>query len=281
MTLDHAVTALFAGVIGIGVAAPLADFRTRHPPARLMRTSVTGGDIPAVLGGPMSIAALLAAACLAIVGAGSWDPARLGAVGIAVPALVMIMALAGTWDDLRGAERVRGFGGHARALVRGRVTGGAIKVVAGALGGLVAGALVSAGREVVEVALLVALGANFINLLDRAPGRAGKVSLVVAVPLIIFGSPTWAVASSGLLGGLLACFPKDLRARAMLGDSGANPLGAVLGLGLGVSLAEPGRLGALALLVAANLASERWSFSEIIEGNGLLRALDRWGTDRK
>lgn len=281
MTLDHAITALFAGVIGIGVAAPLADFRTRHPPAALMRTSVTGGDVPAVLGGPMSIAALLAAACLAIVGAGDWQPARLGALGIAVPALVVIMALAGTWDDSRGAERVRGFGGHAGALVRGRVTGGVVKVAAGALGGLLAGALVSSGRGVVEVALLVALTANLINLLDRGPGRAGKVSLAVAVPLVVFGSPAWAVASSGLLGGLLACFPKDLKARAMLGDAGANPLGAVLGLGLGVSLPEPARLAALALLAAANLASERWSFSEVIDKSTPLRALDRWGTDRK
>jgi UDP-GlcNAc:undecaprenyl-phosphate GlcNAc-1-phosphate transferase len=281
VTIDHAVTALFAGVIGIGVAAPLADFRTRHPPSALMRTSVTGRDIPAVLGGPMSIAALLAAACLAIVATGNWEPARLGALGIAVPALVVIMALAGTWDDLRGAERARGFGGHTRALVRGRITGGAVKIVAGALAGLIAGALVSTGRGVLEVALLVALTANLINLLDRAPGRAGKGSLAIAVPLFVFGSPTWVVASSGLLGGLLACLPKDLKARAMLGDAGANPLGAVLGLGLGVSLPEPARFAALGLLAAANLASERWSFSETIDKNGLLRALDRWGTDRK
>lgn len=281
MTLDHAVTALFAGVIGIGVAAPLADFRARHPPAALVRTSVTGEKVPAVLGGPMSIAALMAGACVAIVGVGEWEPARLGAVGIAVPALVVIMALAGTWDDLRGAESARGFGGHLRALGRGHLTGGAIKVVAGTVGGLVAGALVSTGRGVVEVALIVALTANLVNLLDRAPGRAGKFSLAVAVPLVVLGSPTWAVASAGLLGGLLACFPKDLRARAMLGDAGANPLGAVIGLGLAVSLPEPGRLATLAVLLIANLASERWSFSEVIDGNGPLRALDRWGTDRK
>lgn len=281
MTLDHVVTAVFAGVIGLGVTVPLADFRTRHPPAALVRSNVAGKDVPAVLGGPMSMGALLAVACLAIVGIGGWRPARLGPLGLAIPVVVVIMALAGTWDDLRGEEKTRGFRGHLRALGRGRITGGAVKVAAGGLAGLAAGALVSDGRGMVEVALLVALTANLVNLLDRAPGRAGKVSVAIAAPLFVFGSPIWAMASSGLLGGLLGCLPKDLKGRAMLGDAGANPLGAVLGLGLGVSLPGLSRLVAVVLLAAVNLASERWSFSEIIERNGALRALDRWGTGGK
>ena len=51
----------------------------------------------------------------------------------------------------------------------------------------------------------------------------------------------------------------------MLGDAGANPLGGVLGLGLALSLDETWRLVAIGVLVLLNLASEKWSFSKLIE----------------
>lgn len=63
----------------------------------------------------------------------------------------------------------------------------------------------------------------------------------------------------------------------MLGDGGANALGAVLGV---AALAGTGRRGRLALLAAAvglTLASERVSFSEVIARTPGLRELDGWG----
>jgi hypothetical protein len=103
------------------------------------------------------------------------------------------------------------------------------------------------------------------------------------VPLVVVGDPGWVVAAAGLLGALAGCLSLDLSERAMLGDAGANPLGAVLGLGLGVTLETTGRLAAIALLVVLNAASEKWSFSRAIERVGWLRALDdigRTGTSR-
>ncbi len=63
----------------------------------------------------------------------------------------------------------------------------------------------------------------------------------------------------------------------MLGDAGANPLGAVLGVGLAASLDEPARLVAIVVLLALNLASEKWSFSKAIEASPPLRWLDGLG----
>ncbi len=63
----------------------------------------------------------------------------------------------------------------------------------------------------------------------------------------------------------------------MLGDAGANALGAALGLGLAVSLPEPARLAVIPALLALNLGSERWSYSEVIERASWLRVLDRLG----
>jgi hypothetical protein len=50
-----------------------------------------------------------------------------------------------------------------------------------------------------------------------------------------------------------------------------------------VTLETPGRLAAIALLLLLTAASERWSFSRVIERVGWLRALDdigRAGTSR-
>jgi hypothetical protein len=62
----------------------------------------------------------------------------------------------------------------------------------------------------------------------------------------------------------------------MLGDAGANALGAVVGTLL---LAGPVWLLLLvaAVLLALQLLSERVSFSRVIDGNRLLRAADRLG----
>ncbi len=73
----------------------------------------------------------------------------------------------------------------------------------------------------------------------------------------------------------------------MLGDAGANALGALLGYvifvglapaasaGMGPALAILGVVAGLLLLV--NGLSERYSYSELIERNALLRWLDRLG----
>ncbi|MDQ3646221.1 MAG: hypothetical protein M3345_04715, partial [Actinomycetota bacterium] len=197
---------------------------------------------------------------------------------IAVVIVIVLLGLAGRWDDRRGDERPRGFSGHLGAARRGRLTGGTVKLVAGGVTGLGAGALVATTPvEAIEIGLLIALVANLLNLLDRAPGRAGKAGFVGGIILLLVGDPWWALASAGLLGALLVCMPQDLGERGMLGDEGANPLGGVIGLGLGVSLPEPARLIALVIVLGLNLASERWSFSRVIDTTPVLRSLDRLG----
>lgn len=277
MSVDLAATALLASVVGFAAADLLARIRLHAPPVALVRTNVSGRRVPAILGGPLALGALFGLSVVALLAVLGWRPSPVRHVGLADALLVVVMALAGYWDDLKGDERPRGYRGHLRALGRGRLTGGTVKLLAGAVGGAAAAAVVASGWSIVVVAAIVALTANFLNLLDRAPGRAGKVALLIAAPLLLFGSPQWSVASAGLVGALVACLRFDLGERAMLGDAGANPLGAVLGLGVALSLGPVGRAVALALLLAANLASERWSFSALIERTPPLRALDGLG----
>jgi hypothetical protein len=124
-------------------------------------------------------------------------------------------------------------------------------------------------------AVVIASSANLANLLDLRPGRCTKVFL----PLWVVGcllDPTAGAWSAGLAGAAAGTFPLDLGERGMLGDAGANALGAVVGVLLVTGPAW--LLWALAVvLLGLQAASERVSFSRVIDGNRWLRAVDRLG----
>jgi UDP-GlcNAc:undecaprenyl-phosphate/decaprenyl-phosphate GlcNAc-1-phosphate transferase len=263
---SHLVVGMAAGSF---IAAAAAVVALRRPPGVLMRTNVHGRAVPAILGLPV-----VAAGGIVALGASRVVPR---AVALATAVVIVLLGAAGHFDDRRGREAARGFKGHLRAARRGELTGGIVKLVAGALAGLIAGALVAGFPHALLGALLVAGTANLFNLLDTAPGRAGKFAAATLVSLVALGDSTWAVAASGSLGGVLTTLPLDLRERGMLGDAGANALGAVAGLGLATSLPPGAQALALTVVAALNLASERWSLGRAIERVPPLRALDRWG----
>jgi UDP-GlcNAc:undecaprenyl-phosphate/decaprenyl-phosphate GlcNAc-1-phosphate transferase len=250
----------------------------------LARVNYRHREVVAGLGLLLPLGLLVWAAPLAV--AARIDPLRAGRAGLLAPSgLAVVVAglafvLLGLADDLiEDPEGSRGFRGHLRALARGRLTGGGIKLLGGALAGLLVAGLAVPGDKpgwaVLLGGLVVASAANTANLLDLRPGRCAKVFLPLWVGgcLIDPGGGAW---SAGLAGAALATLPFDLREEGMLGDAGANGLGAVVGTLL---LAGPMWLlwAAAALLVTLQLASERVSFSRVIEGNRVLRAADRLG----
>jgi hypothetical protein len=80
-----------------------------------------------------------------------------------------------------------------------------------------------------------------------------------------------------VLGSAAGSLPSDLAEQTMLGDAGANALGAGVGVVAASALPRPARLLALAGVTGLTLASERVSFSKIIDANRWLRAFDRLG----
>jgi UDP-N-acetylmuramyl pentapeptide phosphotransferase/UDP-N-acetylglucosamine-1-phosphate transferase len=129
--------------------------------------------------------------------------------------------------------------------------------------------------------LNVALGAgvvagtvNLVNLLDLRPGRAIKAGLLIGVPLAASQGAAAAAATVGSAAGIL---PADLREDVMLGDSGANALGALLGVSLAARTGPLGRAALLAALGALTAASEKVSFTRVIDATPGLRHLDRLG----
>jgi UDP-GlcNAc:undecaprenyl-phosphate GlcNAc-1-phosphate transferase len=206
----------------------------------------------------------------------------------------------GVLDDLRGSGKRRGLRGHLGALAHGEVTTGTVKLAGLAATGL--GAALLEGGAAADVAVnagLIAGGANLLNLFDLRPGRAIKVA-TLAAGLIAGGSALAGGAASpaldndgagararGRLAGLravaapagaaLALLPEDLGERAMLGDAGANALGAMLGAAAAQALPRSARLSLLTGIVALTVASEKVSFTRVIEATPPLRWLDMLG----
>jgi UDP-N-acetylmuramyl pentapeptide phosphotransferase/UDP-N-acetylglucosamine-1-phosphate transferase len=173
----------------------------------------------------------------------------------------------------------RGWRGHGAATLRGELSTGALKA-AGSLGlALLAMSYLglSNGRWLLAAAVLV-LATNAFNLLDLRPGRATKAFVLLGAGLAIGSADLRTLWALGLFAApALVAGVYDLRERAMLGDTGANLLGALAGLWLVLTLSGTGQLVALALLVVITLYGELRSISALIERTPGLRQLDSWG----
>jgi Glycosyl transferase family 2 len=214
----------------------------------------TGRDAPGFLHrGRQLLDAVLAAGPLSINHRGyrlplvGWTTANLSDPGI-----TLVMLLGWLDDSFSGEER--GLREHLRA----RRTTGVLKAVGIPLIGLWRTRSASG-------ALLFALGANLLNQLDTRPGRCLKAYLLAALPL---GAP---------VGRAVLLLPYDLAEKAMLGDSGSNAFGAVLGLKSVDRFHGWTRWAAIGALAGLNILGERTSVGRLIERTPGLRELDRLG----
>jgi UDP-GlcNAc:undecaprenyl-phosphate GlcNAc-1-phosphate transferase len=260
--------AVLAGVTAAGVASAAWCVLGRRPPAddRWQRRNFRDREVTLLLGPAVGVGALAGVAA-------TGRPGRRAALLVVCSAAVV-----GGYDDLYGDRHARGLGGHARALREGRVTTGMVKLVALT----VAAGLGSASRHrrVADAALgtvLVAGGANLINLFDLRPGRAAKVGVVAAAALSGSDDRQGRAIAAVAAGVALAAMPADLGERAMLGDCGASTLGALLGWSAASGGSRRRRTGLAAVVVALTAGSERVSFSAVIDRWPVLRSLDRLG----
>jgi hypothetical protein len=245
------------------------------------RENFRGRQLPTAVGVLVALVAVVVDAATAVAVAAGAEPDDAAVAGLRLVTVAALgFALLGLLDDLGGAGESGGFRGHLRSLASGRLTTGAIKLFGGAAVGVVVVSVrepESLGRVLTDGAL-VALAANLGNLFDRAPGRTTKVALLALVVLVVAAGAEPVLAGVALVvgagGGLL---PADLGERLMLGDAGANVLGAALGLGVVLACAPVTRTVVLVVVAILNLASERVSFSRVIAAVPPLRAADRFG----
>lgn len=274
------------GMGAVAAGAAVNAIAVARPAAALERTNYRGRTVT-LAAGPA-----LAASAAAVSALGAPSAAAAGAALVAG----LGSGTVGLYDDVVGSRpdqlAAKGFSGHLRALRQGRVTSGLVKIIGVGSAGLAAAALLAAdptvrahparrrrgmlGRisDVVLGAGVVAGTANLVNLLDLRPGRALKSGLLLGTPLL--AGPTGGLAA-GAVGAAGALLPADLDERVMLGDAGANALGALLGVAMAARTGPAGRAGLLAALVALTAASEKVSFSAVISRTPVLRTLDRLG----
>ncbi|MBM2623760.1 hypothetical protein JIG36_50550 [Actinoplanes sp. LDG1-06] len=264
---------------GVGAAvarATLAWIRRDQRAAALERTNFHGRTVT-LAGGPALAAGATTAAAL-----GARD-ARLAAAAVTAGA---VSGAVGLYDDIVGnrpeQKTAKGFAGHLGALREGRVTSGLVKIAGVGAAGFVASALIGSNRssragratDVLLGAGVIAGMANLVNLLDLRPGRAIKAGAIVGAPLVVGRGGG---VAAGTLGASAALLPDDLGEEIMLGDSGANALGALLGVALVARSGPGGRLAALTVLGALTAASEKVSFTKVIQDTPWLRRVDELG----
>ena len=269
-----ALTTLGAFSIGAVGSLAVAALLKSHPPGgagRWTRANHAGRPVTLLEGPAYGLSAVAGA-----LAGGAGAPAAVAGLGAGV---------LGVLDDLFGDSASKGLGGHLAAACRGELTTGAIKIVGLGATGLLAAWITDRSRirtgpiTTLMGGAVIAGSANIANLLDLRPGRALKVVLLFAVPLVAAGraAPSSAATAGAAAGAAVGALPDDLAGRSMLGDTGANSAGALIGTALVARTGLRGRLLALAVVTVLTLASEKVSFTAVIESTPGLRELDELG----
>lgn len=191
--------------------------------------------------------------------------------------------LFGWQDDSSHDHKNKGLRGHLDTLWREqRMTSGLLKAF-GIMGTAVIISIpLSDGLfETIVHVLLLTLSCNLINLFDVRPTRAIKVFwlifvLVFATSPIFYSTIAW-VFWLPVFSGTLWFFFRDAKASVMLGDTGANYLGFLLGFEMLVSLSLPIKMAIVCLFLMIHVLAEKVSFSKAIQTRGWLNWLDSLG----
>jgi UDP-N-acetylmuramyl pentapeptide phosphotransferase/UDP-N-acetylglucosamine-1-phosphate transferase len=284
------VSTAVAGLAGfIATKAVLASrLATRD---NVVRTNHAGREV-SLIEGPAVTAGLLAGGLLIE------DPRQRAASLLATSAAGSLGAV----DDFAESGDSKGLRGHLSALARGEVTTGTLKVIGIPLASVAAAAILRTGTpktgllglgrhtdepswwsrssDIIVTGGVIAGTANLFNLLDLRPGRALKAGAITLALTDHERRVSWTPAGA-VAGATAAAWPKDLAGETMLGDTGANALGAAIGVILSETATAGQRRLILAVLAGLTLASEKVSFTSVIEstprtaGDRLLRPRGR------
>ncbi|XAM52738.1 hypothetical protein TVTCOM_28520 [Terrisporobacter vanillatitrophus] len=191
---------------------------------------------------------------------------------------MMAMFFAGIIDDTIGNRDVSGLKGHFKSLLKGKLTTGGFKALFGGFVGLIISVSISKNiTDIIVNTLIIALSTNLMNLFDLRPGRAIKVYLVIMITIFITLTGYIKILPLLILPNVLAYFNFDLKAKAMMGDTGSNVLGISIGILMAFGYTLNVRIGWLVFLVLIHLLTEKFSLTKIIEKNKVLNFIDRLG----
>ncbi|MCF2572833.1 hypothetical protein [Brevibacterium sp. UCMA 11754] len=281
-----------AGLLGYTATKAILSSKLRTHD-KVVRTNHAGHDV-SLVEGPAVTAGLLAGSFLI-------EAPRQRAATLLV---TTVAGGLGAVDDFLESGESKGLRGHLSALAHGQITTGGIKVIGIPLASIAAATILRTGTgtstgnhglftsnsttadqtwfgsaiDVVVTGGVIAGTANLFNLLDLRPGRALKAGLLTLSFMPHKHGLTWA-PSAAIAGASAAAWPDDLDGAVMLGDTGANALGAALGTIVAEKSTATQRCLVLAGLAGLTLLSEKVSFTSIIESTPGLREIDAFGRE--
>ena len=188
------------------------------------------------------------------------------------------MFFAGILDDIIGNRDVSGLKGHFKSLLNGKLTTGGFKALFGGFIGIVISISISKNiYDIIINTLIIALSTNLMNLLDLRPGRAIKGYLLISTALLFTLGEYTKNLLLLILPNVVAYFKQDLKAKAMMGDTGSNVLGISIGILFVMGYSLKVRLIWLAFLMFIHIVTEKYSLTKIIENNKFLNFIDKLG----
>lgn len=196
---------------------------------------------------------------------------------------VLSTAFTGYMDDTAN-DIPKGLKGHFRSLLSGEFTSGVFKAIVGFFSSLII--CIAVGYKNTDLFLnsaIILLSQNFFNLMDLRPGRAIKAYLAFSILVFTFTKVffLYYVINAGIIISLLIYLPYEMKEICMLGDTGSNTLGIVMGIFMSSIVNLKLRLLILSFLVFCHLYAEKKSISSFILNNKALRYIDLMGRKNK
>lgn len=275
-------TAVISLIISILVFPVIKSFLILHG---IEKQNFEGTKIPNATGVLISISLLITSSIIIVTPDVFGDLRNFKDPLMHIFILTFAASFAGFIDDIFSIDEIRGFKSHLGELLKGRVTTGMLKAILGLAVALIIAAFTQDNLAgIVSAMFVIGLSMNAFNLLDIRPGRALKIYILmmvvliltpVALNMVIFPA-YWHLVGAVISPALILLYD-DLSKKSMIGDTGANVLGAIVGYAVISTFTGNIRLVILALLLIFNFVADRWSITKMIESQPLLNKLDRLG----
>lgn len=189
---------------------------------------------------------------------------------------ITAVAMMGFLDDILGSRDNPGLWHNLVPLAHGRLTTGGLKITGGFVVCFLVAFLTSGSWLdcVINTFIMFFLG-SLMNWLDLQPGRAlkGFVLFLAAIILIALGSVDY-ILIAPLAGAVFCYLLYDMRARALMGDAGANVLGFSLGFWAVFSLSLSARVAFLLFLAVVQFSTERFAIRVADEERSLFSRIN-------
>ncbi len=191
--------------------------------------------------------------------------------------LSLIIGLTGLLDDIKGGTEIKGFSGHFIALINRNLTTGALKAIISLLTVLII--YYFPGQNLLAFLLNISIFlffTNLFNLLDLRPCRSIKCFFLFSIIIMVL-IPVFTLYLVPVFLILIPYSYYELGGKIMLGDNGANTLGAIMGYGFSLWTSTGGKILLLLFIIIVNFLAEIYSFTNYISKNRILNWIDQLG----